>query len=62
MFQVRERESYRLNPNDDLIFATCKYYQISYLVSLDGDFEEPCKGEEINLINTPERLKKILTH
>ena len=55
-------ESYRLKPNDALILATCKYYQIPYLVSLDSDFENPCKGEGITLINTSERLEEILTH
>ncbi len=57
---LRLMENYNLKPNDALILATCKYYQIPYLVSLDTDFEEPCKGEGITLINTPQRFEEIL--
>ena len=49
---------YKLKPNDALILATCKYYSIKYLVSLDSDFIAPCYEEEITLINSPEILEK----
>ena len=53
-------ERYRLKPHDAFILATCKYYQVPYLISLDTDFEEPCKSEGITLINTPQRFEEIL--
>ena len=37
-----------------------KDYQVPYLVPLDTNFEEPCKGEGITLINTPQRFEEIL--
>ena len=49
---------YKLKPNDALILATCKYYSIKYLVSLDSDFTTPCHKEGITLINSSEILKK----
>ena len=57
---LRLMENYNLKPNDALILATCKYYQVPYLVSLDTDFEEPCKGEGVTLINTLQRFEEIL--
>jgi len=45
-------QKYNLKPNDAFILATCKYYQIPNLVSLDSHFIEPCKAENINLINS----------
>ncbi len=48
---------YNLKPNDALILATCKQYNISYLISLDSDFKEPCKKEGIILIDSVEKLK-----
>ena len=53
-------EKYDLKPNDALILATCKYYGISYLLSLDEDFKEACEKEGIVLIDSIEKLKKIL--
>jgi len=53
-------EKYGLLPTDASILATCKHYGIKYLVSLDKDFEEPCKKESIVLIDSIEKLKKIL--
>ncbi len=35
-------KKYNLKPNDALILATCKYYGIPYLISLDEDFCEAC--------------------
>jgi len=45
-------QKYNLKPNDAFILATCKFYQIPNLVSLDSHFVEPCKAENINLINS----------
>ena len=53
-------EKYNLRPNDAIILATCKHYNIPYLISLDNDFKEPCKEEGITLINSTEKLKEIL--
>ncbi len=52
-------EKYDLKPNDALILATCKYYGITYLISLDSDFTEPCKKEGIVLISSDEKLKEM---
>ena len=53
-------EMYGLLPNDALVLATCKYYGIKYLLSIDSDFPEPCQKEGITLINSAEKLKEIL--
>jgi len=53
-------EAYNLKPNDALILATCKHYNIPYLLSLDEDFKEACRKEGIVLIDSVEKLKKIL--
>jgi predicted nucleic acid-binding protein len=53
-------KKYNLKPNDALILATCKYYRIKYLISIDNDFPEPCKKEGIVLINSAEKLKEFL--
>jgi predicted nucleic acid-binding protein len=54
-------ENYNLKPNDSLILSTCKHYGIKHLISLDEDFEEPCKKEGITLINSLEKLKGVLS-
>ena len=51
---------HNLLPNDALILATCKHYDIKYLVSLDSDFEKPCEKEGIVLIDSAERLMEVL--
>ncbi len=51
---------YNLKPNDALILATCKHYNIPYLLSLDEDFKEACEKEGIVLIDSVEELKKVL--
>ena len=52
---------YNLRPNDALILATCKYYDVKYLISIDGDFTVPCEKEGIVLINSTEKLKEVLS-
>jgi predicted nucleic acid-binding protein len=42
-------KKYGLLPNDALILATCKFYGIKHLISLDRDFEEPCVEEGLEL-------------
>ena len=42
-----------------LIFATCKCYNIRNLISLDGDFKEPCEKEGFVLINSIEVFNMI---
>ncbi len=46
-------EKYNLKPN--------KYYGIPYLISLDSDFEKPCKEEGIKLISSPSKLKEVFS-
>jgi len=53
-------EKYTLRPHDALIIATCQYYEISNLISLDNDFIKVSSGENINLIYNLEKLKQIL--
>ena len=48
--------SYKIKPNDSLIVATCKFYKIDKLISLDSDFEKICKNEKIQLINSKEQI------
>jgi len=43
-------KNYNLKPNDAFILASCKYYKIPNLVSLDSHFILPCKTEGIHLI------------
>jgi len=49
--------NYGLLPNDALNLATCKFYGIDALMSLDTDFEEACRQEKINLISKVEDFK-----
>mgnify|MGYP001297363587 CR=1 FL=1 len=44
---------YNLLPNDALILAACKTYNIPALASFDPDFIAPCRGEGIHLLQTP---------
>lgn len=44
-------KKYNLLPNDAQIISTCKINQISMLASLDTDFTEVCKQENIELIS-----------
>ncbi|NPB06212.1 MAG: PIN domain-containing protein [Aquificae bacterium] len=54
-------DKHNLKPNDALILATCKHYKVSYLLSLDEDFKEPCEKEGITLIDSAEKLKRALS-
>ena len=53
-------KKYKLKPNDALILATCKHYNIKYLISIDNDFAIPCEKEVIVLIDSVEKLKEVL--
>ena len=48
---------YNLLTNDALILATCKYYGIDKLASLDKDFENITLQEGIKLISNSQELK-----
>jgi len=48
---------YGLLPNDALILATCKHYELDALASLDTDYREACREENISLISDAEDLK-----
>jgi predicted nucleic acid-binding protein len=50
-------QKYNLLPNDALILATCKIYQIQQIASFDStDFEKACLGENIKLVQRIEDL------
>lgn len=51
--------TYHLLPNDALIFATCRHYEIPALASYDSDFKEICKTEDITLLTSIEDLQTI---
>lgn len=50
---------YNLLPNDALILATCKSYNINAIASYDSDFETPCKNENIILLKSVNDLKLL---
>jgi predicted nucleic acid-binding protein len=50
--------TYNLLPNDALILASCKQYDVSYLLSLDEDLGV-CEREGIVLLNSIEKLNKV---
>ncbi len=52
-------QRYSLLTNDAIILATCKYYNIENLVSLDSDFTEASEKEKILLVNDVNILKQI---
>ncbi|MCD4793959.1 MAG: PIN domain-containing protein [Bacteroidales bacterium] len=43
-------QKYNMKPNDAIIAATCTFHKIPNILSLDNDFNEVCKNENINLI------------
>ncbi|WP_293447867.1 type II toxin-antitoxin system VapC family toxin [Persephonella sp.] len=49
---LRFMEKYSLLTNDALILATCKYYGIDKIASLDSDFEKATITEKIKLIRS----------
>ncbi|WP_028950845.1 type II toxin-antitoxin system VapC family toxin [Sulfurihydrogenibium subterraneum] len=50
-------EKYDLLTNDALILATCNYYEIDKIASLDTDFEKATTNENIKLIRNVNDLK-----
>ncbi|WP_010480061.1 type II toxin-antitoxin system VapC family toxin [Thermococcus zilligii] len=46
---------YGLLPNDALIPATRKFYNVRYLISCDSDFVNACESEGTSLIGDPEK-------
>jgi len=54
---LRFIEKYNLLTNDALILATCKYYGIDKIASLDSDFEKATVSENIKLIRSVNDLK-----
>ncbi|ACO03568.1 putative PIN domain protein [Persephonella marina EX-H1] len=50
----------KLKTNDALILSTVKNYQIPYLISLDNDFSDCIKNENIKIISKPEELKTLV--
>ena len=50
---------YGLLPNDALILATCKFYDVEYLISFDSDFANACESEGISLIGNPEEITRL---
>ena len=53
-------DTYGLLPNDAIILATCKFYGIKYLISFDEDSKDACNNEGVVLIDSVEKLRKIL--
>ena len=43
-------QKYNMKPNDAIIAASCTFHKIPNILSLDNDFNEVCKNENINLI------------
>ena len=52
--------TYGLLPDDAVILATCKFYGIKYLISFDSDFSGACEKEGVTLIDSKEKLNKII--
>ncbi|NJE45914.1 PIN domain-containing protein [Thermococcus sp. GR7] len=50
---------YGLLPNDALILATCKFYDVKYLISFDSDFANACENEGISLLSDPEEITRL---
>ncbi|MBE8540150.1 PIN domain-containing protein [Geoglobus acetivorans] len=50
-------QKYGLLPNDALILAACKHYELDALASLDTDYEEACRNEGITFISDVENLR-----
>ncbi|AKG90829.1 putative nucleic acid-binding protein, contains PIN domain [Geoglobus ahangari] len=50
-------KEYSLLPNDAIILATCIKHEVDVLVTLDGDFEEPCKSEGVRVVSKASELE-----
>ena len=46
-------KEYNLLPNDSLIIATCKHYNIENIATYDSDFEKVLSDLKINLLRWP---------
>ncbi|MFP4471907.1 MAG: type II toxin-antitoxin system VapC family toxin [Bacteroidales bacterium] len=53
-------KQFNLLPNDALILATCKFYDLKYLVTFDSDFEAPCKSLGIRIFSDETDLKNFI--
>jgi uncharacterized protein len=53
-------KQFNLLPNDALILATCKYFDIKYLATFDSDFEVPCNSLGIRIFNDKSELKVFI--
>lgn len=53
-------KQFNLLPNDALILATCKFYDLKYLASFDSDFDEPCDVLGIRIFNDETDLKDYI--
>jgi len=51
-------QKYGLLPNDALILATCRKYELDALASLDTDFQDACKKEGLALISDVKDLEQ----
>ncbi|NPA53357.1 MAG: PIN domain-containing protein [Aquificae bacterium] len=49
----------KLKPNDSLILASAIHYKLNGIITLDSDFIEVAKEENIKVINTPDELKSL---
>lgn len=53
-------KKFNLLPNDALILATCKSYDLKYLASFDSDFDKPCDILGIRIFNDETDLKDYI--
>ena len=56
-FTIEFVKQFNLLPNDALILATCKFYNLGYLASFDSDFEVPCRTLGIHIFNNETDLE-----
>ncbi|WP_456384383.1 PIN domain-containing protein [Persephonella sp.] len=49
----------KLKPNDSLILASAIHYKLNGIITLDSDFVEVAKEENIKVISTPDELKSL---
>lgn len=59
-FTIDFVKQFNLLPNDALILATCKFYDLKYLASFDSDFDEPCSILGIRIFNDETDLKDYI--